>query len=241
MSGASTLRNAVKRITHKERSQPEARKKLGLLEKHKDYVIRANDYKKKQKVLSSLRKKAEERNPDEFYHHMYSSKVKDGRHVELNKKEISQELLQLVQSQDVSYLLHKKAVDEHKIQRLKEGMQLIGDVKPRSHKIFVETEEDLENFDAAKHFDTLPELLDRSYNRPRLSQLELEKEAIASQRPMVALPLSPQLAVVEEEKKYLDKTKMKLSPQLTELKARSKRLRKIDEALDILTTKKMKI
>lgn len=33
----SSLRNAVKRVEHKERAQPASRRKLGLLEKHKDY------------------------------------------------------------------------------------------------------------------------------------------------------------------------------------------------------------
>ena len=63
MSGAATMRNAMKRITHKERAQPFARRHLGLLEKHKDYKKRAYDFQKKQKYLKSLRKKAAERNP----------------------------------------------------------------------------------------------------------------------------------------------------------------------------------
>ena len=42
--GGSSLRNAVKRKTHKERAQPKGRKRLGLLEKHKDYVLRARDF-----------------------------------------------------------------------------------------------------------------------------------------------------------------------------------------------------
>ena len=80
MSGASSLRNATKRITHKERAQPSSRKKFGLLEKHKDYVIRAKDYHKKQDYLSILKKKAADRNPDEFYFHMHNSQVSNGVH-----------------------------------------------------------------------------------------------------------------------------------------------------------------
>ena len=59
----SSLRNAVKRVTHKERSQPHHRRKLGLLEKHSDYVERATDYKKKKNAINNLKVKANERNP----------------------------------------------------------------------------------------------------------------------------------------------------------------------------------
>jgi U3 small nucleolar RNA-associated protein 11 len=45
----------------------EHRRKLGLLEKKKDYVQRARDFHKKEKALLTLQAKAEQRNPDEFY------------------------------------------------------------------------------------------------------------------------------------------------------------------------------
>ena len=58
----ASLRNAVKRKTHKERAQPAHRAKFGLLEKAKDYRLRARDYRRKQGRLRVLKQKAEYRN-----------------------------------------------------------------------------------------------------------------------------------------------------------------------------------
>ena len=60
---------------HKERAQPAKRRKYGLLEKHKDYKIRANDYHKKQQILRNLQRKAELKNEDEFYFSMEHQKM----------------------------------------------------------------------------------------------------------------------------------------------------------------------
>jgi U3 small nucleolar RNA-associated protein 11 len=63
----SSLRNSLHRRNHKERSQLSHRQRFGILEKHKDYVLRARDYHSKQDRIKRLRQKAAERNKDEFY------------------------------------------------------------------------------------------------------------------------------------------------------------------------------
>jgi U3 small nucleolar RNA-associated protein 11 len=63
----SSLRNATKRRTHKERAQPTARSHLGLLEKHSDYKLRADNFHKRKDRIKALTRKAAERNEDELY------------------------------------------------------------------------------------------------------------------------------------------------------------------------------
>lgn len=72
----SSLRNSLHRRNHKERSQLVHRTKLGILEKHKDYVKRAQDYHSKQNRLHRLKQKAAERNKDEFYFSMIRERTK---------------------------------------------------------------------------------------------------------------------------------------------------------------------
>lgn len=71
----SSLRNSLHRKNHKERSQLSHRTRLGILEKHKDYVLRARDYHSKQERINRLREKAATRNKDEFYFSMTKEKT----------------------------------------------------------------------------------------------------------------------------------------------------------------------
>jgi len=63
----SSMRNSLHRRNHKERSQLSHRQRFGILEKHKDYVLRARDYHSKQDRIKRLQQKAADRNKDEFY------------------------------------------------------------------------------------------------------------------------------------------------------------------------------
>ncbi len=175
MSGGSAFRNAVKRVAHKERAQPSARAKMGLLEKHKDYVVRAKDFKNKKSYLSGLKKKAAERNPDEFYFKMNTSAVVNGKHKDLEKEKersLDVETVKLLKTQDAGYIAQKKAIDDSKIERLKSNLHFIGEKRPHSHVVFVDSESEVKDFDAAEHFDTVPEMVDRHFNRIKRRALE---------------------------------------------------------------------
>ncbi|KAF0690374.1 Aste57867_18209 [Aphanomyces stellatus] len=175
----SSLRNAVKRREHKERSQPAERKKLGILEKHKDYVRRAQDFHSKEKRLKSMQLKAALRNPDEFYFSMNQSQTVDGQHVSTNnhREKLSAEVLKAMKTQDVAYMHMKRSIDTSKAAKLQASAHFIDVDKPNTHKIFVDDKDQVRSFDVAKHFDTAPELAGRASNRLRkrdLQQLELK-------------------------------------------------------------------
>lgn len=172
MSGASAMRNAVKRVTHKERAQPAARRRLGLLEKHKDYIERARDYSKKQGHIKTLKRKASERNPDEFYFEMNKSAFRDGRHKsETGKESLDFEAISHLKTQDIGYLSVRKSMDDSKVARLKENLHMIGSKPAKLHRVFVNSDEELQDFNVAEHFGTSPELMNRAFNRPKTDDI----------------------------------------------------------------------
>ncbi|CAE6076886.1 unnamed protein product [Arabidopsis arenosa] len=139
----SSLRNAIPRPAHKERSQPQARKRYGLLEKHKDYVIRANAYHKKQETLKILRQKAAFKNPDEFNFKMINSKTVDGYHRpkdEVNK--YSAEELMIMKTQDIGYVFQKWQSEKNKIDKLTASLQCTGGQSSRRHVYYAEDREE---------------------------------------------------------------------------------------------------
>ena len=116
----SSLRNAVKRSTHKERAQPAARKHLGLLEKHSDYKKRADDYKKKTARLKTLTRKAAERNQDEFYFAM--TKTVAGERRGPAGANSTHAATAKLKAEDLRYVHMRKVVDDRRVDKLRAGL-----------------------------------------------------------------------------------------------------------------------
>ncbi|GEM08391.1 U3 small nucleolar RNA-associated protein 11 [Rhodotorula toruloides] len=119
-----------------ERSQPANRSKLGLLEKHKDYVQRARDFHSKEDRIQRLREKASLRNKDEFYFGMIKSGTKKGVHVQSRGNEpLPTDLVTALKTQDATYIRMQATMEQGRVQRLKEQLAALVDTAlPSSDK-----------------------------------------------------------------------------------------------------------
>jgi U3 small nucleolar RNA-associated protein 11 len=115
------MNNAIPKRSHRERSQPHARTKRGLLEKRKDYVLRAADYKRKQTTLKRLAEKASERNPDEFYFSMTRERTQGGVAIadRVGSRSLSIKEVKSLKMQDEAYLRTMRNIERKKIEKLR--------------------------------------------------------------------------------------------------------------------------
>ncbi|SCV00305.1 LAMI_0G04170g1_1 [Lachancea mirantina] len=164
----------VQKKQHRERSQVASRARLGFLEKHKDYVKRAQDFHRKQATLKVLRGKAQERNPDEYYHGMHTRSVDARGRLETSRRgededsSLTTDQVKLLKSQDANYV---RTLLQRQRQQLERDTQATLFRARGQHTVFVEDRDALESFDACKHFDTTPEMLQRRENRVSRDQL----------------------------------------------------------------------
>ncbi|KAE8151040.1 putative U3 small nucleolar RNA-associated protein Utp11 [Aspergillus avenaceus] len=127
----SSMRNAVHRRQHKERGQLEGREKWGILEKHKDYSLRAKDYNAKKAKIKRLEEKVRDRNPDEFAFGMMSAhSQKAGKHGAANRASaagLSHDAIKLLKTQDAGYLRTVGERVRRQMEKLEQEIRVDGD------------------------------------------------------------------------------------------------------------------
>ncbi|SCU94729.1 LADA_0G10726g1_1 [Lachancea dasiensis] len=204
----------VQKKQHRERSQVAARSRFGFLEKHKDYVKRAQNFHQKQATLKILREKAQQRNPDEFYHGMHSRSL-DGKGMlqksRLAKDEdssLSTEQVKLLKSQDANYV---RTLRQNERQLLERQTQNTMFKSKGAHTVFVDDQDELRSFDPAEYFQTTQDMLGRRENR--LTRDQLSSQALQAGVKQLGL-----------DSETLERKKLKKLRQLQQHQDREKQL-----------------
>jgi hypothetical protein len=251
------MRNAVQRRNHKERAQPVEREKWGLLEKRKDYKLRAADHKQKKQKLKLLSEKARDRNPDEFSFKMMSSKVdKQGRKVaDRGNQALSMDVVKLLKTQDAGYirtmlqmvrkerqeLEQKLVVEEDEVRALRDGAR----TKNGKHRVYVDDEEEQQNFDPDSWFGKGQEIPDQSAQNEGLqfegySEEDEEEEVATRPKTLTKKQLEAQ-ELAKRQKRVFNKTRdqaqSRTAYKLEMIKKREKELAAAEEELEFQRAK----
>lgn len=217
--------------THRERHQPEVRKHLGLLEKKKDYIARARDFQEKRATIKLLRKRALNKNPDEFHFHMINSKIVNGVHREKDKEDQhTPEQIKLMETQDLKYVAYKRNIEAKKIDKLQSQLHLIdaANETQNKHIFFLDDNTEVKNFDLVKKLDTHPALLSRRTNRPKLSAIKSMKLPDLDNKTITKLEQKKLMAYKELEKRVNRERELTVVQQKLEMRRalKDKKVRK---------------
>jgi len=159
---------------HKERGQIKNREFLGLLEKKKDYKLRALDYQRKREQIKNVKRKIQERNPDEFYFNMVNTKLEDGMHQLKNKyQQFTEDEIKLMKSQDKNYIRMHQQIERKKIEKMQSSLNLVDSANKDSqnkHRFYADDREEIKAFDPLKQFNTDEKMLMNKVNRMTVEQ-----------------------------------------------------------------------
>ncbi|KAI3403794.1 hypothetical protein KGF56_003429 [Candida oxycetoniae] len=211
----------VQKKQHRERSQKTSRARYGLLEKKKDYKLRAADYHKKQAALKALKEKAKSHNPDEYFHAMTKRKTDDKGILiaDRGNEALSVDQVKLLKTQDINYIRTMRMQELNKIKKEQEMKLFQGSGK---HTIFVDSNKEQADFKPHVYFDTDEALLNNKENR-------LRREQLFSNTPIVG---SSQ-GVSSAQKDKSDEKKLKQYKLLQRRIAKEKELKEVEEIMQI--------
>ncbi|KAF9729017.1 hypothetical protein PMIN06_005478 [Paraphaeosphaeria minitans] len=249
----SSMRNAVQRRNHKERAQPEERKKWGLLEKRKDYKLRAHDHKAKQARLKTLKEKASERNPDEFSFGMMSSTVdKAGRKVtDRGNKSLDMDVVNLLKTQDAGYIrtmlqmvrnereeLEKRLVlEDDEVRVLKDG----DNEKKGRHTVYVGKKEEQDEFDEEEWFGKGAEMPGRGVGKEPQVEDDDDDEGTPKKHKRPSKKQQEAKALAQKQEKLFmskrERAQQRAAAHLEAVKARERALMAAEEELEIQRAK----
>ncbi|CAN8074584.1 unnamed protein product [Agarophyton chilense] len=216
---SSFSKNILPRREHRERAQPALRvQKHGLLEKKKDYKLRAKDHNRKRLRVKLLREKAAFRNPDEFYFGMINSSTSGGRInrvLNTNEKDVipishrDKEQRMLAETQDSKYVQLKTNMERASVRRMKDRLHFIAaaSVAPRNHIKFVEDgngEEHVVNVTHKKNNSTAANL-DKDVVKEQTKEYRLLKRKVEREQ-----KLNHVLADMQAARNQLSKGRRKL-------------------------------
>ncbi|WLF76556.1 hypothetical protein PVL30_000258 [Lodderomyces elongisporus] len=209
----------VQKKQHRERGQKDSRARYGLLEKKKDYRLRAADYHKKQAALKALKERAKQHNPDEYYHAMTRRRTDDKGILiaDRGNEVLSVDQVKLLKTQDVNYVRTMRLNELNKIQRQQDGKLFQGSGK---HTVFVDSEKERQSFTPEAYFGTDSSLVDNRENRLRNEQLYSNTTLVDSS------------SLTPKAKDKADEKKLKQYKSLQRSIAKEKQLREVETIMN---------
>jgi U3 small nucleolar RNA-associated protein 11 len=242
-----SMRNLIKTRTYRERSQPQARQHFGLLEKKKDYVLRAKDFHRKEDAIKSMKEKAAFKNPDEFYFKMAHTKMVDGVHRKASSQQPTHDEMRSFKKEDASYLMLKQTAEAKKIERLRANLHMLDAPLQNKHTIFADDEAAARELDTSGERSTalaaaaLPPVKRRAEKRRREQSQEGDDadggaSADADDGPHAGGSAGP--AAKKLRKKQQLKLEAARAAQYSELEQRVARHGKMGAALQRISTEK---